>query len=80
MYYKHIPTTAKEALALLERNTAMGVHIDSIERNHTWELLPHPQNSHVIGLKWIFKTKYHVDGTLDKHKARLVTKGYYQVE
>ena len=52
------------------------VELDSIERNHTWELLPHPQNSHVIGLKWIFKTKYHVDGTLDKRKTCLVAKRY----
>ena len=58
----------------------MEVELDSIERNHTWELVPRPPHRQVIGLKWIFKTKYHADGTLDKHKARLVAKGYSQVE
>ena len=33
-----------------------------------------------IGLKWLFKTKYHIDGTLDKLKALLVIKGYSQME
>ena len=58
----------------------MEVEVNSIEWNHTWELIPQPQHRQVIGLKWIFKTKYHADGTLDKRKARLVAKGYSQVE
>ena len=74
------PTTAKDALVLPQWKAAMEVELDSIERNHTWELVPRPQHRQVIGLKWIFKTKYHVDGTLDKRKARLVAKGYSQVE
>lgn len=31
-----------------------------------------------MGLKWVFKSKYHSDGSLHKHKARLVAKGYSQ--
>ena len=38
------------------------------------------QYSQVIGLKWIFTTKYHVNGTLDNHKACLIAKGYSQME
>ena len=44
------------------------------------ELVPWPQHRQAIGLKWIFKTKYHADGTLDKRKAHLAAKGYSQVE
>ena len=53
---------------------------NSVQRNHTWELVPQSQYRQVIGLMWIFKIKYHDDGTLDKHKACLVSKGSSQVE
>ena len=33
---------------------------------------------YVIGVKWIFRTKYNPDGSISKHKARLVVKGYAQ--
>jgi hypothetical protein len=32
----------------------------------------------VIGVKWIFKTKLNADESINKHKARLVVKGYSQ--
>ena len=32
----------------------------------------------MTGVKWVFKTKYLSDGSLDKHKACLVAKGYAQ--
>lgn len=31
-----------------------------------------------MGLKWVFKTKYKPNGEIQKHKARLVEKGYIQ--
>ena len=56
----------------------MEAELESIERNGTWELVPRPVGRKVIGVKWVFKTKYHSDGSLDKHKAWLVAKGYAQ--
>jgi hypothetical protein len=35
---------------------------------------------HVIGSKWVFKTKLKPDGKLDRLKARLVAKGYHQID
>jgi len=34
----------------------------------------------MIGTKWIYKTKYKLDVTIDKHKAILIAKGYAQLE
>ena len=46
--------------------------------NNTWELVDHPEDKEVIGLKWVYKTKYKEDGSIQKYKARLVAKGYSQ--
>jgi hypothetical protein len=37
-----------------------------------------PIDKPVIGVKWVYKTKLHLDGTVQKHKAHLVAKGYAQ--
>ena len=56
----------------------MEAELASIEKNGTWELVSRPPSWQVIGVKWVFKTKYLSDGSLDKHKACLVAKGYAQ--
>jgi len=33
-----------------------------------------------IGCKWVYKNKYKSNGSLDKHKTRLVAKGFSQKE
>lgn len=30
--------------------------------------------------KWVFKTKYKTDGSIERHKARLVVKGFMRQE
>ena len=52
--------------------------IGMIEKNKTWELIKLPKEKEVIGLQWIYKTKYNEDGSVQKHKTRLVAKGYSQ--
>ena len=47
-----------------------------IKKNKTWELVDKPQGIKVIGVKWVFRTKLNADGSINKHKTRLVVKGY----
>jgi hypothetical protein len=35
---------------------------------------------HIIGSKWVFKTKLKSDGSLERLKARVVAKGYHQID
>lgn len=73
------PKSVKEALALPQWCKAMQDVFQSIQENNTWELVPRPSHRKVIGVKWIYKVKFHA-GSLDKYKARLVAKGYGQKE
>jgi len=56
----------------------MKEEIKTIEKNKTWELADCPKDKYIIGVKWVFKTKLNPDGTIHKHKARLVAMGYSQ--
>nr|DAD45748.1 TPA_asm: hypothetical protein HUJ06_003978 [Nelumbo nucifera] len=52
--------------------------ISALNKNCTWELVPKPKNADVVTCKWVYKLKKKVDGTVDKHKARLVARGFSQ--
>ena len=58
---------------------SMEEELRMIEKNHTWQLVERPTDRKVIGVKWVFKTKLNADGSINKHKARLVVKGYAQI-
>jgi hypothetical protein len=61
-------------------NKAMDEELDQIEKNDTWELVPRPKIKNVFNTKWIFKNKLNEDGHVTRNKARLVCKGYAQIE
>ena len=48
----------------------------AIERNHTWKLVKLPKGKKPISLRWVFEVKRKPDGTIAKHKARLVVRGF----
>ena len=58
---------------------AMQEEIDSIHRNDTWELTKLPRDKKNIGTKWVYKTKYNSDGSVETHKKSLVAKGFTQM-
>ncbi|GAU34785.1 hypothetical protein TSUD_205890 [Trifolium subterraneum] len=74
------PRTVKQALQDPKWLSAMTTEFEALKNNHTWNLVPLPQNRTAIGCKWVFRTKENPDGTINKYKARLVAKGFHQIQ
>lgn len=72
------PVTVEEAMQKEEWIEAREDELKSIQRNKTWEMTNLPKGKNTISLKWIFKTKFLSDGRIQKHKARLVARGFTQ--
>lgn len=56
----------------------MKEELEAIERNKTWKLIGLPKNKKSISMRWVFKIKLKPDGSVSKHKARLVARGFLQ--
>ena len=52
----------------------------SLMANATWDLVPLPKGRKLVRCKWVYRTKYASDGSVERLKARLVAKGLSQVE
>jgi len=74
------PSNYEEASKSDEWRATMHEEIESIYRNHTWDLVELPEGKTPIGCKWLYKPKINADGSVEKFKARLVAKGYSQQE
>jgi len=72
------PKKVDEALKDSHWISAMKEELDQFERNKVWELIPKPQNSSVVGTKWVFRNKLNESGQVVRNKARLVAQGYSQ--
>lgn len=58
---------------------AMNSEIEALELNQTWEIVELPPGKVSIGCRWLYRTKYNADGSIEKHKSRLVALGCKQV-
>jgi hypothetical protein len=58
----------------------MEVEFNAFVRNNTWDLVNLPKGKYVIVTKWVYKTKCKSNGRIDKYNARLIAKGYAQME
>ena len=58
----------------------MHEELNNFTHNEVWTLEERPQDARVIGTKWVFHNKQDDQGIIVRNKARLVTKGFSQVE
>ncbi|GKA90037.1 ribonuclease H-like domain-containing protein [Tanacetum coccineum] len=57
---------------------AMYDEYNALIKSSTWVLVLKPPNVNVVRSMWLFRHKYHVDGSLSMYKARLVANGRSQ--
>ncbi|XP_073138757.1 uncharacterized mitochondrial protein AtMg00820-like [Henckelia pumila] len=72
------PTSHTLALKDPRWRADMSDEFDVLIRNGTWDLVPSTMSQNVVGCKWVFWIKRKPDGSVDRYKARLVTKGFHQ--
>ena len=80
---KQSPQSAWEALRgehKEEWKLAMDSEMASLRENGVYELVDRPKGKKVVKSKWVFRVKKNERGEIEKYKARVVAKGYSQVE
>jgi hypothetical protein len=59
---------------------ACAEELEIFRRMKLYEIVDRPTDRKVVDSKWVFKVKRGPDGEIAKHKARVVAKGYTQIE
>lgn len=80
IFFVDEPSSLQEATTSDAWRSTMQREYDALIKNRIWRLVDPPIGIKPIGCKWVYKNKYKVGGSLDKHKARLLAKGYAQRE
>ena len=65
-------TSYEEVAGKKEWKDVMVEEYWSIVKNDVWDVVPRPKEKSMVSLKWIYKTKHVVDGSIEKYKARFV--------
>jgi hypothetical protein len=73
------PLRVEEAIEDADWVMAMQEELNNFTWNEVWSLVERPKQN-VIGTKWVLRNKQDENGVVTKNKARLVVKGYTQVE
>jgi transposase InsO family protein len=58
---------------------AIQQELQALKENNTYSECDLPPGKRAIGSKFVFKTKRHSDGSLERYKARLCAKGFSQI-
>ena len=77
------PTNYEEAMMSPDSTKwleAMKSEMRSMYENKVWTLIDSPNDRRAIEIKWIFKRKTDADSSVTIYKARIVAKGFRQVQ
>ena len=73
----HDPETFTEASENLDWDAAMDEEYHSLMENDTWDLVPLRKGRKLVRCKWVHRSKYASDGSVERLKAMLVSLGSY---
>ncbi|CAL2253949.1 unnamed protein product [Prunus armeniaca] len=73
-----VPNSVTEALEDSKWKEAMNEEMRALQKNGTWELVSLPHGKKTVGCRWIYTVKLKANESIEKHKTRLVAKGYTQ--
>ncbi|KAJ9559993.1 LOW QUALITY PROTEIN: hypothetical protein OSB04_005153 [Centaurea solstitialis] len=73
-----LPRSHLQALQDPNWRQAMNEEYHALIKNKTWVLVPRPPRVNVVRSMWLFRHKYHADGSLSRYKACLVANGRSQ--
>ncbi|CAM8962825.1 unnamed protein product [Rhodiola kirilowii] len=74
------PTCYTKASKDPKWNEAMETELKALNSNNTREIADLPPGKNPVGSKWIYRIKRNSDGTISRYKARLVVRGFTQLE
>lgn len=74
------PIHYKDAIEDEHWRDAVTDEIVALEDRDTWTVETLPPGKKALSCRWVFRLKYNADGTLERHKARLVVCGNHQTE
>jgi hypothetical protein len=73
------PFKVEDALRDPDWVEAIQEELNNFKRNQVWSLVERPKQN-IVGTKWVFHNKQDKFGVVTRNNARLVAKGYSQVE
>ena len=76
-----IPKCYQQAIKSLQKDEwlkAMKDELQTMKDRHVWDLTEKPQNSKILGSRWVFTIKQDENGNIKRFKSRLVAQGYNQ--